>query len=148
MRPTEFPTYLFKPFYDHRSRMNPQPSYLYVKKHAKKKDVIIQTTLEYGFFFLGDEYNYHYLRQKRDRDTDGNLKFISFTKKNEPYYGRPLIDSLESLKELMADSHAKIWLILGEKCKWAVGPEIKEFITDHFQLNYNKNEFKVYSFDN
>jgi len=148
MRPTEFPTYLFKPFYDHRARINPQPSYLYVKKHAKKKDVVIQTTLEYGFFFLGDEYNYHYLRQKRDRDTNGNLKFISFNKENEPYYGCPLIDSLESLKKLMADSHAKIWLILGEKSEWAVGPEIKEFIRDHFQLNYDKNEFKVYSFNN
>jgi len=148
MHPTAFPTYLFKPFYDHRSRMNPQPSYLYVKKHAKRNDIVIQTALEYGFFFLGDEYNYYLLRQRGNRDADGNLIYISFTKKNERYYGRPFIDSLESLKKLMANSHAKIWLILGEKSEWTVGPEIKEFITEHFQLNYNKNKFKVHSFDN
>jgi 4-amino-4-deoxy-L-arabinose transferase-like glycosyltransferase len=148
MHPTGFPTYLFKPFYDHRSRMNPEPSYLYVKKHAKKKDVIIQTTLEYGLFFLGDEYNHHYLRQKKGRDADGNRIYMSFTKKNEPYYGRPLIDSIESLKNLMANSQNNIWLILGEKSKWSVGPELKEFIRNHFQLKFSKNEFKVYSFNN
>jgi hypothetical protein len=134
------PKYLFKPFYDFNSKINPQPAYLYVKAHAKRKDIVLQTTLEYGFFFLGDEFNHHYLRQQKIFDTNGNIKHVPYPKKNDPYYGRPIIDNLESLKKLMADSHSKIWLILGIKSRWDVGSEIKEFIRDHFQLKFSQSD--------
>lgn len=146
IKPTEFPISFFKPFHDQGSESNPEPAYLYVKKHVKRADIVLQTTLEYGLFFLGDEYNHYYLRQKKYFDTNGSLKYISFPKKNEPYYGRPIIDSVESLKKLMANSPTKIWLILGVKSKWSMGLEIKEFIKGNFQLKFSDNGFKVYYF--
>jgi hypothetical protein len=149
MRPQNFTANLFKPFYDLRSGINPEPAYLYVKKHAQKNDIIVQTTLEYGYFFLGDGYNFKYLRQKKTgRDADGNRLYTTFNKNKEPYYGRPLIDDLEKLKILMANSQSKIWLILGEKSEWAVGLKVKKLIRDHFHLHFQKNEFRVYSFSN
>ena len=145
----EFPIYLIHPIYDHRSRINPQPAYLFVRQHAKKNDIVIQTTLEYGYFFLGEDYNYYFLRQKKaGRDANGNRIYKPFSKNNEPYYGRPIIDDLEELKNLVKDSkHGKIWFVLGEKSKWAVGQEIKEFIKGHFQLKFSNNNFEVYLVD-
>jgi 4-amino-4-deoxy-L-arabinose transferase-like glycosyltransferase len=140
------PQYLYKPFYHDRSGINPQPAYLYLKNHVKRNEIVLQTTLEYGYFFLGDIYNYYYLRQKMIFDTNENIKYISFPIKFEPYYGRPIIDSLESLINLMANSQSKIWLILDVKSKWSLGAEIKEFIRDHFELKFLKNEIKVYSY--
>jgi len=148
IHPGIFPTYLFKPFYDYGSRRDPQSAYLFVKKHAKKNEIVIETNLEYGLFFLGDEYNHYHLMQKRINDTNGNHKFISFAKKSEPYYGRPIIDSQEKLVNLIANTHARIWLIVGDLHQWFLGPEIKNFIRGHFQLRFHNNKFKVYSYNN
>jgi hypothetical protein len=143
----DLPKYLYNPLYDYRSKINPEPAYMYVRKYLKRNEIVLHTTLEYGLFFLGDEFNHYYLRQQRDFDINKNIKFTSFSKKIDPYYERPIIDSIKSLKKLMNDSNSKIWLILGVKSERHLGPEIKEFIIDHFRLKFSKNEFKVYIFN-
>ncbi len=146
--PEEFPAYLIYPFFDHRAKNNPQPAYMFVKNRANENDLIIQTTLEYGYYFLGSEFSYYFLRQRRIRNEYGKLEFISFKEKDEPYYGRPIIDEIDKLKEIMNRSSSEIWLILGEKSKWSVGPEIAEFIKNHFKLSFSENNTEVYTFKN
>ena len=130
------------------SRYNPQPTYDFIKKHASEKDIIIQTTLDYGYFFLGESQNHYYLRQRVTLDKLGNLYFTTFEQGKDPYYGRPIIDSKSKLLELIQSSSNKIWVVLGPKTKQMVDPEVKKFIEDNFDLvfdDWKRNRSQLYS---
>ena len=124
-------------YHDARAEENPEPAYLYLRKYAKSKDIIIQTTLEYGYFFLGTSHDYYYLRQKQKVDEYGHNYYTSFGKPTDPYYARPIIDSQDKLKNILLSMDTKIWCVLGPKSLSYLGPQLNEFIKESFQLEFN-----------
>jgi hypothetical protein len=141
-------TYIFQAFGYHDSRENEdlEPAYDYLRSHVGQKDPIVVTTIEYGLFFLGSNYDYYYLRQKKVNDNNSTI-FIPFEKEKEPYYGKPLIDSIGKLQQHIEASVNSIWVVADYKAETYVGPEIMAFISDHFELvfdNYKENRTRVY----
>lgn len=134
----------YRPFHDLNSKHNPEPAYDYVKRNASPKDVVIQTTLEYGLFFLGDDCQHYYIRQRIQRNKKGNIAYVSFAKTREPYYGLGIIDTIERLQEVIADTNSTIWLVLGHKSEHTVGPDLKGFIKKHFELAFYEKKHRVY----
>lgn len=140
--------YMNKAFGYHDVRVNQdlERSYQYIKSHMKSDDKIIVTTMEYGLFFLGPDYDYYYLRQKKSENTKFAM-FIPFGKDKEPYYGKPLIDSVEKLRRLLKKSKNPVWLVVDYKAESSVGPEMRKFIDEEFGLvfdDYEQNRAKVY----
>lgn len=141
-------TYIFQGFGYHDSRANQdlKPAYKYLSSHVESKDPIIVTTVEYGLFFLGASYDYYFLRQRIAGDKDSTV-FIPFNKENEPYYGRPLIDSIEKLQHLIQTSTKPIWVVADFKANSYVGPDIMTFISKQFELvfdDYKENQTRIY----
>ncbi|HEX9757372.1 MAG TPA: glycosyltransferase family 39 protein [Nitrospiria bacterium] len=133
-------------YHDLRVNQNLAPSYHYLSSHVEPNDPIILTTLEYGLFFLGPDYQFFYLRQKKIGG-EGEEGFTSFEKPYEPYYGKPLIDTIGKLQQLIDDAESPVWVILDYKSDSYVGPEIISFIEQEFDLVFNdnrENRSKVY----
>ena len=146
--PTAFKGYLLQAFgyHDSRAQENLEPSYNYLRSQVGSKDVIIVTTVEYGLFFLGRDYDYYYLRQKKANNAQ-SAQFVQFDEDREPYYGKPLIDSVEKFLHLMRSSENPIWVVADYKTDYSVGPEIKKMISEEFELmfdDYQRNRTRVY----
>lgn len=146
--PSALIKYIYQAFGYHDSRLNEnlKPAYNYIRSHVTANDVIIVTTVEYGLFFLGTDYDYYYLRQKRTDNTEF-AKFVPFEKEREPYYGKPIIDSVEKLENLIETAQKTIWVVADHKADSYVGPEIKKFIDENFKIvfdDYKLNRTKVY----
>lgn len=145
--PGDLGIYVYQAFgyHDSRADQNLQPAYNYLRSRIGAKDPIIVTTVEYGLFFLGPGHDYYYLRQKiRD---DGPANFVPFDKEREPYYGKPLIDSIEKLQHLVEASKDPIWIVADDKADSYVSPAMMSFIKDHFELvldDYEKDRTRVY----
>jgi len=146
--PTDLWRYIYRAFgyHDSRAAQNLERSYEYLRSHLERDDTIIVTTVEYGLFLLGSEYDYYYLRQKKA----GNAKsaiFSPFGNDKEPYYGRPLVDSIRRLQQVIEAAENAIWVVADYKMDTSVGPAMRGFISDQFDLmfdDYPKNQARVY----
>jgi len=133
-------------YHDARANQNLAPSYSYLGSHVGQDDPIIVTTVEYGLFFLGTDHQYYYLRQKKN-SAEGKTRFTSFDKPNEPYYGKPLIDSIDKLEQLIEKTEYPLWVVADYKTDSYVGAEMKVFIENEFELvfdDFQANQSKVY----
>lgn len=133
-------------YHDARANQNLAPSYSYLSSHVGPNDPIIVTTVEYGLFFLGPDYKYFYLRQKK-MNAEGKPRFVSFGKPNEPYYGKPLIDTIEKLQQLMDEAENPIWVVSDYKTESSVGADLKALIDKEFVVafdDYQNNRTIVY----
>jgi hypothetical protein len=145
--PMDLGTYAYQAFgyHDSRADQNLQPAYNYLRSRIGAKDPIILTTVEYGLFFLGPDHDYYYLRQKIKDDGPGD--FVPFDQEREPYYGKPLIDSVEKLRRLAEASKDPVWIVADEKADSYVSPSMISFIKEHFELvldDYEKDRTRVF----
>jgi 4-amino-4-deoxy-L-arabinose transferase-like glycosyltransferase len=134
-------------YHDFWAGKDARSAYMYVKQHAEPQEIVIQTTLEYGFFFLGQNYEYYYLRQKKSLNGAGEFSYNSFQKERDPFYNIHIIDSLENLRSLIVENKGTIWVILDAKSEYSIGAEIKDFISTNFTLaydNFRENKMRVY----
>lgn len=136
--PVEIGKYIYQAFgyHDSRRKENIEPAYTFLKPRVKTEDTIIVTTVEYGIYFLGTDYTYYLLRQRKINDSN-KINFTTFTKEQEPYYGKPIIDSIEKLQKLMDYSTNIIWVVEDNKADSYVGPEVRSFIRKHFEHVYD-----------
>ena len=96
---------------------------------------------------MGSDYNDYYLRQKKNIDNKTNT-FVSFNKEKEPYYGKPLIDSIEKLQNLIETYDKTIWVVADYKLYSSVSTDFIKFINKEFKVvfdNTQKNKAKVFS---
>lgn len=136
--------YNFHPFYDSFSDADPRQGYIFLNANVQPGDIVIQTTAEYGLFFLKKDLEYFYLRQKALRGEDNELKYTVFDKSREPYYGHPIIDSIAKLEKLVSERKSSVWVVMGPKAIWAVGPDLKTYIQQNFSLEFQAKKTKVY----
>ena len=139
--PAALGTYVYRAFgyHDSRAGQNLEPSYRYLRSHVKPGDAIIVTTVEYGLFFLGAGNDFYYLRQKKT-DDGPNAKFVSFEKDREPYYGKPIIDSIEKLEDLLHTKGGTLWVVADGKTDSYVGPELRGHVQQQFERVFDDAE--------
>ena len=119
-------------FHDARQDQDPRPSYTFLARQLEEGDIVVASTLEYALFYLGKEHDFRHLRQKR---LDGG--FGSFGERNDPYYGKPIVDDVSVLKETIESADGTVWIVAGPKADGNVGQPLKEFITDQFEIAFD-----------
>lgn len=119
-------------FHDARQDQDPRPSYTFLASQLEEGDIVVASTLEYALFYLGKEHDFRHLRQKR---LDGG--FGSFGERNDPYYGKPIVDDVSVLKETIESADGTVWIVAGPKADGNVGQPLKEFITDQFEIAFD-----------
>lgn len=131
---------------DARAGRNVEPSYEYLGGHIRPDDVVVVTTVEYALIFLGEVYDYYYLRQKLN-DAEGSRMFVPFERDRDPYYGRPIIDSVKKFRNLLDTSARPVWVVADHKIDSYVGRELSRMIGAEFELmfdDYERNRSRVY----
>jgi hypothetical protein len=123
---------------DMRARVNPESTFKYLKTQVNQNDIIILTTLEYGYFFLGNDYNYYYLRQKKTVNNAKRLVYSTFSEPKDPYYAKTIIDSADKLRQI-SNIDKRIFCILGPKSIHVISPELQSVITNTFKLERDDN---------
>jgi hypothetical protein len=139
-------TYGYNPFYDSYADVDPRPAYLYLNANVQSGDIVVQTTAEYGLFFLTHDVQYYYLRQKAFREKSKKIKFTSFTQSHEPYYAHPFIDSIPKFEKLLEETGSPVWVVLGPKTVWALSSELRGYVEKKFSLMTQENKTKIFRY--
>lgn len=136
--------YSYLPFYDHYAETDPRQGYLYLNANVRPGDTVVQTTAEYGLFFLKHDVDYYYLRQRAFRVKSNKIRYTSFKKGHEPYYAHPIIDSIPKLEKLIAEAGSPVWVVLGPKTVWALSSELRGYVEKNFKLMFHEKKTKIY----
>ena len=122
------------------------PVYDFLKERVAADDIIVSTTLQYPYFYMGESYNYFYLMERAEK-RNGQVSYSPFHMEREAYFGRGFIDSPEELSSLVSRNRGSTIWIVADWQWWAIGPEIKKLLESNFSLFYDdlQSGVRIYS---